>query len=274
MTYPQGTPLPRPRPRARLCELPDPLDDALVGYWDGRRWTFHTAVRRTVVPVEARPRDQAPPAVPALRPDVAQALERVRGALVGSMKEVNLLGGYLGPEERVLALTSAQGEGLGVLACTNQRLLFLFVGLVRKQLLQVNGNQAKVSSTPRSRRNGPHLRWPCELATSPTCKQWPRRRRPRPPHRDWTSSEGSSTGLPAQPRGTGPQGVLQSPLTDSSGSLRQHPRMDSGRRGCSSVTLSPARGGESSWSVYRSAPNTAIVLSRSTRRWRSRLPAR
>ena len=189
-----------PAPPARPAAwLPDPLDNALVGYWDGHRWTFHTAVRRTVVPVEARPRDQAPPAVPALRPDVAQALERVRGALMGSMKEVNLLGGYLGPEERVLALTSAQGEGLGVLACTNQRLLFLFVGLFRKQLLQVNWNQAKgvvmtgrrgsSRSTPRSRRNGPHLRWPCELATSPTRKQWARRRRPRPPHRDWTSSE-------------------------------------------------------------------------------------
>lgn len=59
------------------------------------------------------------------------------------MKEVNLLGGYLGPEERVLALTGAQGEGFGVLACTNQRLLFLFVGLVRKQFLQVNWNQTK-----------------------------------------------------------------------------------------------------------------------------------
>ena len=125
MTYPQGTPLPPAQPARPAAWLPDPLDNALVRYWDGHRWTFHTPVRRTVVPVEVRPLDQAP-AVPALRPDVAQALERVRGALVGSMKEVNLLGGYLGPEERVLALTSAQGEGLGVLACTNQRLLFLF----------------------------------------------------------------------------------------------------------------------------------------------------
>jgi len=124
--------------------LPDPLDDALVRYWDGRHWTFHTDVRRAAAPVETRPRDQAPPpVVPMLRPDVAQALDRVRGALVGSMKEVNLLGGYLGAEERVVALTGAHGEGLGVLACTNQRLLFLFVGLVRKQFLQVNWNQAK-----------------------------------------------------------------------------------------------------------------------------------
>ena len=112
---PTGTPLPPAPPARPAAWLPDPLDDALVRYWDGHRWTFHTAVRRTVVPVEVRPRDQAPPpAVPALRPDV---LKR------------------------------------------------------------------------------------------------------------------SGTGLPAQPRGTGPQGVLQRvPLQDSSGGLRQHPRMDSGMR--------------------------------------------
>lgn len=144
MTYPPGTPLPPAPPARPAAWLPDPLDDALVRYWDGHRWTFHTAVCRTVVPIEARSHDQSPSsAVPALRPDVAQALDRVRGVLVGSMKEVNLLGGYLGPEERVLALTGAQGEGLGVLACTNQRLLFLFVGLIRKQFLQVNWNQTK-----------------------------------------------------------------------------------------------------------------------------------
>jgi hypothetical protein len=59
------------------------------------------------------------------------------------MKEVNLLGSYLGPEEQVLALTGAQGEGMGVLACTNHRVLFLFVGIVRRQFLQVSWNQAK-----------------------------------------------------------------------------------------------------------------------------------
>ncbi|MFD9740455.1 DUF2510 domain-containing protein [Umezawaea sp. NPDC059074] len=122
--------------------LPDPLDDGLLRYWDGHRWTFHTVARQVrVVPPPVAP--TPPPVVPTLRPDVAQALERVRGALVGSMKEVNLLGGYLGPEERVLALTGAQGEGIGVLACTDQRLLFLFVGLVRRQFLQVSWNQAK-----------------------------------------------------------------------------------------------------------------------------------
>jgi hypothetical protein len=135
------------QPPARFARppswLPDPLDDALVRYWDGGRWTFHTDVRRVAVLVEAAPHQAPPPVVPRLRPDVAQALDRVRGALVGSMKEVNLLGGYLGAEERVVALTGAQGEGTGVLACTDRRLLFLFAGLVRKQFLQVNWNEAK-----------------------------------------------------------------------------------------------------------------------------------
>ncbi|WP_433265272.1 DUF2510 domain-containing protein [Actinosynnema sp. CS-041913] len=124
--------------------LPDPLDDALVRYWDGHRWTFHTAVRQVAAPVPAQPRPQpAAPPPPALRPDVAAALDRARGALMGSMKEVNLLAGHLTPEERVLALTAAQGEGFGVLACTDRRLLFLFVGVVRKQFMQVDWNQAK-----------------------------------------------------------------------------------------------------------------------------------
>lgn len=137
MTYPPVTAPVRP-----AAWLPDPLDDALVRYWDGQRWTFHTAVRQVAapVPVVVQP---VQPAQPALRPDVAAAVERVRGVLVGSMKEVNLLGGYLGAEERVLALTGAAGEGQGVLVCTNQRLLFLFVGVIRKQFIQIGWNQAK-----------------------------------------------------------------------------------------------------------------------------------
>ncbi|WP_309112362.1 DUF2510 domain-containing protein [Saccharothrix sp.] len=122
--------------------LPDPLDDALVRYWDGHRWTFHTAVRQIAQTVAAAPPPQPSPP-PALRPDVASAVERTRGALMGSMKEINLLPGYLYPEERVLALTSAQGEGFGVLACTDRRLLFLFVGVLRKQFIQVDWNQTK-----------------------------------------------------------------------------------------------------------------------------------
>jgi len=136
MTHPTTMPA---RPAAWLT---DPLDDSLVRYWDGSRWTFHTAVRQVAAPVVEAVAPQ-PVQQPALRPDVQVALDRVRGVLVGSMKEVNLLAGYLGAEERVLALTGAQGEGRGVLVCTNQRLLFLFVGVVNKQFLQVSWNQAK-----------------------------------------------------------------------------------------------------------------------------------
>ncbi|WP_410614214.1 DUF2510 domain-containing protein [Amycolatopsis sp. lyj-109] len=126
----------------------DPLDERLTRYWDGRRWTFHTADRpRAVQRAEAPKPPEAPPA---LRPDIAQAVSRVSGLLVGSMKEVNLLAGFLRPEERVLALTGAQGEGFGVLACTTQRLLFLFVGIVRKQVLEVDWNQAKAAVYNRS----------------------------------------------------------------------------------------------------------------------------
>ncbi|MFD4668241.1 DUF2510 domain-containing protein [Lentzea sp. NPDC058450] len=137
MTYP-----PVPAPARLAAWLPDPLDDALVRYWDGQRWTFHTAVRQ-IAPVAAQPSPAVQPPQPALRPDVAAAVDRVRGLLVGSMKEINLLGDHLSSEERVLALTGAAGEGQGVLVCTNQRLLFLFVGLIRKQFLHVGWNQAK-----------------------------------------------------------------------------------------------------------------------------------
>ncbi|MCX2950413.1 DUF2510 domain-containing protein [Lentzea sp. NEAU-D7] len=137
MTYPPAAPPVRP-----AAWLPDPLDDALVRYWDGQRWTFHTAVRQVDAPAPVA-EQTIKPAQPALRPDVAAAVNRVRGMLVGSMKEVNLLGGYLGAEEQVLALTGAAGEGQGVLVCTNQRLLFLFVGVIRRQFIQIGWNQAK-----------------------------------------------------------------------------------------------------------------------------------
>ncbi|WP_285498815.1 DUF2510 domain-containing protein [Actinokineospora sp. NBRC 105648] len=131
-------PAPPIRPAAWL---PDPLDDALLRYWDSRQWTFHTVDRPVEQP--ATPIAAADEVVtPALRPDVAAALDLVRGGLLGSMKEVNLLGSYLHPEERVLALTGAQGDGVGVLACTDRRLVFLFVGLLRRQFLEVDWNRA------------------------------------------------------------------------------------------------------------------------------------
>ncbi|KAA5835215.1 DUF2510 domain-containing protein [Saccharopolyspora hirsuta] len=135
-------PAPAARPARPATWLPDPLDDALLRYWDGYRWTFHTAARPTAPPAEAEePRQQTPN--PPARPDVAAALDRVRGALVGSMKEINLLPDHLQPEERVLALASALGDGFGVLACTDRRLLFLFVGILRKQFLHISWNEAR-----------------------------------------------------------------------------------------------------------------------------------
>jgi hypothetical protein len=183
--------------------LPDPLDDALVRYWDGQRWTFRTAMRRAAATAPARPAEQpSPPPTPALRPDVARALERVRGALVGSMKEVNLLGGYLGAEEEVLALTGAHGEGMGVLACTNHRVLFLFVGIVRKQFLQVSWNQAKgvvytqstkvfaVYTTKPTKRAIPAMAVRvANLADAQALAQAPRS---HPPHHDSASSNSPS----------------------------------------------------------------------------------
>lgn len=140
---PPAATAPVPRPASWLT---DPLDDALLRYWDGHRWTFHTVERPTVTPLQPSARVGAvePPSPSAgLRPDIAAALERVRGDLFGSKKEVNLLAGYLRQDERVLALTTAIGAGAGVLACTDRRLLFLFVGLFRRQFLQVNWNDAK-----------------------------------------------------------------------------------------------------------------------------------
>jgi hypothetical protein len=134
-----------PAPTPPPSWLPDPLDDSLLRYWDGHRWTFHTAERPPPAPVAAPSQQPAPSAAPppGLRPDVAAALNRVRGGLAGSMKEIRQLGDHLRAEEQVLALTGAQGDGIGVLVCTNQRLLFLFAGLIRHQFLQVHWNQTK-----------------------------------------------------------------------------------------------------------------------------------
>lgn len=76
----------------------------------------------------------------------------MHGLLVGATKELDLLEGRLRDEERILALTGAQGDGTGVLACTNQRLLFLFVGVLRRQYLQVDWNQAHTVTYDRSTR--------------------------------------------------------------------------------------------------------------------------
>jgi hypothetical protein len=90
--------------------------------------------------------DQATPAEDAsqqLRQDIATAKARMNGLGIGAGKEIRLLVGYLRPEEQVLALAAGNLEGTGVIACTNQRLLFLFKGVVRSKFVELNWNQVK-----------------------------------------------------------------------------------------------------------------------------------
>ncbi len=63
----------------------DPLDELLLRYWDGRRWTFHTAELPAQAPAAPQPAPPKPAAeaAPALRADIAHAVSRVRGLLVG-----------------------------------------------------------------------------------------------------------------------------------------------------------------------------------------------
>ncbi len=138
---------------------PDPLNQQLRRYFDGTRWTYWTAdpTRHPAQsagagpapvdgPVEAPAPVGAGPAGAggqgALREDIAKARAEAQ-ALVGAGKEIRLLEQYLRPEERVVALSAAQGSGMGVLACTNQRLLFVFVGIVNRQFFEIDWNQAR-----------------------------------------------------------------------------------------------------------------------------------
>jgi hypothetical protein len=67
----------------------------------------------------------------------------MKGNGIGSGKEIRLLTEKLRGEEHVLAIAGATGEGIGVLACTDQRLLFLFQGIIRSQWVEFNWNQIK-----------------------------------------------------------------------------------------------------------------------------------
>jgi hypothetical protein len=126
--------------------FPDPLDDSLLRYWDGYRWSFHTTERppaAPAAPVAFPPQEDAAGSDAGLRADISAAMHRSRGSLLGSMKEIRMLSDHLYPEETVLALAGAAGEGIGVLACTDRRLLFLFAGIIRRQHLEVDWNNAK-----------------------------------------------------------------------------------------------------------------------------------
>ena len=203
MTFPPGTPR---QPLASLCGRPNgcPI-----------RWTTRWSATGTVTAGPSTPPCAVPP--PPRPPKCARLSNHLRhrrprpcarmwpahsngSAAAGRVDE-----GGQPPRrlprcrEQVLALTGAQGEGQGVLACTNHRVLFLFVGLVRKQFLQVSWNQAKAvvytRSTKSLRRLHHEADQTCDPAmavrstTSRTHKPWPRPRRSHPPHPDSTSSE-------------------------------------------------------------------------------------
>ena len=136
---------------------PGPLDMRLRRYFDGDRWTFWTARPTTpdigtssISSSIAIPAAVAPPAGPSptpvqqpgLRPDIAAAKKQAKLTL-GAEKEVRLLEALLRNEETVLAHCGATGDGVGVLACTNQRLLFYFSGLVCHHFLEVDWNAAR-----------------------------------------------------------------------------------------------------------------------------------
>lgn len=130
---------------------PDPLNPQLRRYFNGTRWTFWTAdpsrqpvqeVATAPAPEPVDPPDAASSGRGELREDIARARAEAH-ALAGAGKEIRLLEQYLRPDEHVVALAAAQGSGMGVLACTNQRLLFVFVGIVNRQFLEINWNQAR-----------------------------------------------------------------------------------------------------------------------------------
>jgi hypothetical protein len=122
----------------------DPLDASLVRYFDGTRWTFWTQQRQQAASEQPTAPSNAPAVVsiPPVRPDIAAARSEARN-LLGAEKEIRMLADRLQTEEQVLALARGQGEGFGVLACTNHRLLFFFSGLIRQQFLQVSWKDAR-----------------------------------------------------------------------------------------------------------------------------------
>ena len=122
---------------------PDPLDGELLRYWDEGRWTFWTAHMPPAGEQVAEHAQQPAPKSPVgLRDDIAEAANAA-GNLLGAGREIRLLEGRLQPDERVVALTSALAGGWGVLACTNQRIMFLFSGMLSEKFCEVDWNQAR-----------------------------------------------------------------------------------------------------------------------------------
>lgn len=124
----------------------DPLNPRLVRYWDITGWTYwtHEPGSSSTPSPTAAPTPQAD-TEPQLRADIAAAAARLGkiGAL-GAGKELRHLESHLHPGEDVIEIgvghaPDAAGKvtgGIGVLACTNQRAIFLFVGLLNQVIHQ------------------------------------------------------------------------------------------------------------------------------------------
>lgn len=122
----------------------DPLNPRLVRYWDSTGWTYWThELDTSSVPSPADPPGQEPEAEPELRADIAAAAARLgKLGTLGAGKELRHLESHLHPGEEVVEIGVGQAldgsgkvtGGIGVLACTNQRAIFLFVGLLNKTL--------------------------------------------------------------------------------------------------------------------------------------------
>lgn len=72
-------------------------------------------------------------AKPDLRPDIAAAAAAMKGAKIGSNREIRNLVGYLNPGETVHRIAAGRyADGQGLLALTDQRLFFLKDGVMSK----------------------------------------------------------------------------------------------------------------------------------------------
>lgn len=70
---------------------------------------------------------------PDLRPDIADAVQKMKGAKLGSGREIRKLADHLAPGETVSRVAAGRyGDGQGLLALTDRRLFFLKDGVMSK----------------------------------------------------------------------------------------------------------------------------------------------
>ncbi|GAB3244467.1 PH domain-containing protein [Arthrobacter pigmenti] len=120
---------------------PDPQHEGQVRWWDGHHWTEHIQpMRRGDDPaLSSREEKKQPksdkqargPKSGQLRGDIQRAKERAAGGLVGSGRELKKLESHLWEGEMVHSIgAGAYGGGIGLLALTDRRLLFLKDGIM------------------------------------------------------------------------------------------------------------------------------------------------